>query len=173
MKTVVLLAAAFALSLVLTGLLRRYALRVNMLDIPNERSSHTAPTPRGRRPGGCTGFPAGCTSSDLARVDFHPTWRWFSFRHACSSPLSAGWMITIPFRPGSGSVFICSPALQGFIFSAACPTCRWSHEHIMLGTWSYILIAPALVWAINLHNFMDGIDGIASVRQCLSRPGQR
>ncbi|MGW8195871.1 MAG: glycosyl transferase, partial [Desulforhopalus sp.] len=47
MKTAVFLTAAFALSFLLTGLLRRYALRVRMLDIPNARSSHTEPTPRG------------------------------------------------------------------------------------------------------------------------------
>ena len=31
----------------LTALIRRYALSTNLLDRPNERSSHTVPTPRG------------------------------------------------------------------------------------------------------------------------------
>jgi len=31
----------------LTGLTRRYSLSIGLLDIPNERSSHTLPTPRG------------------------------------------------------------------------------------------------------------------------------
>ena len=31
----------------LTGFLRRYALAKNLIDIPNERSSHSVPTPRG------------------------------------------------------------------------------------------------------------------------------
>jgi Fuc2NAc and GlcNAc transferase len=38
---------AFAVSLVLTGFLRQYALAKKLIDIPNQRSSHTAPTPRG------------------------------------------------------------------------------------------------------------------------------
>jgi len=38
---------AGAMSWVLTGLLRRYALARSMMDFPNERSSHTTPTPRG------------------------------------------------------------------------------------------------------------------------------
>ena len=42
----IVLFALFA-SLVLTGLLRRYALAASLLDIPNERSSHSLPTPRG------------------------------------------------------------------------------------------------------------------------------
>jgi Fuc2NAc and GlcNAc transferase len=32
---------------ILTGLLRRYALATRLIDIPNERSSHNSPTPRG------------------------------------------------------------------------------------------------------------------------------
>ena len=34
-------------SFVLTELIRRYTLKKNLIDIPNERSSHTIPTPRG------------------------------------------------------------------------------------------------------------------------------
>lgn len=34
-------------SMALTGALRRMALRRRLLDLPNERSSHTVPTPRG------------------------------------------------------------------------------------------------------------------------------
>jgi Fuc2NAc and GlcNAc transferase len=36
-----------ALSAALTALIRHYAISKNVLDIPNARSSHTAPTPRG------------------------------------------------------------------------------------------------------------------------------
>ena len=43
----VLLPIATLLTLLLTILIRKNALQKNQLDIPNERSSHTAPTPRG------------------------------------------------------------------------------------------------------------------------------
>ena len=43
----VVLAGAAAASLGLTGLIRRYALRHGVMDVPNERSSHTEPMPRG------------------------------------------------------------------------------------------------------------------------------
>src|SRR5579862_8748827 len=39
--------AAFAASALLTGLVRKFALARGVLDLPNERSSHSAPTPRG------------------------------------------------------------------------------------------------------------------------------
>ena len=38
---------ALILAAVLTGLLRRYALATSLLDMPNARSSHSMPTPRG------------------------------------------------------------------------------------------------------------------------------
>lgn len=39
--------AVAALALLLTGYLRRYALARSIIDIPNARSSHSVPTPRG------------------------------------------------------------------------------------------------------------------------------
>jgi len=42
-----LLAAVFIVSWGLTFVLRRYALSKRLMDIPNERSSHVVPTPRG------------------------------------------------------------------------------------------------------------------------------
>ncbi|MDR1462683.1 MAG: hypothetical protein LBI68_06070, partial [Azoarcus sp.] len=42
-----LAATTAVVSLALTALLRRYALRQSLLDVPNARSSHTIPTPRG------------------------------------------------------------------------------------------------------------------------------
>ncbi len=39
--------ACLAISALATGLVRRYAIRTRLLDHPNERSSHSAPTPRG------------------------------------------------------------------------------------------------------------------------------
>ena len=38
---------AFGLAWLLTLLVRHYALHTNLLDHPNDRSSHTVPTPRG------------------------------------------------------------------------------------------------------------------------------
>src|SRR5690606_6398087 len=43
----ILLPAIFAVSLLLTWILRRYALSRSLMDIPNARSSHSVPTPRG------------------------------------------------------------------------------------------------------------------------------
>lgn len=39
----------FILTLLFTGYMRHYALQKNIIDNPNERSSHSVPTPRGGR----------------------------------------------------------------------------------------------------------------------------
>jgi Fuc2NAc and GlcNAc transferase len=44
---IAILFATFCASLLGSGLVRRYALHAKILDIPNTRSSHAAPTPRG------------------------------------------------------------------------------------------------------------------------------
>ena len=38
---------AFSIAVIATGLMRRYALQRNLIDVPNARSSHASPTPRG------------------------------------------------------------------------------------------------------------------------------
>src|SRR5215831_21235328 len=45
--TALLVLIVAVLSLLLTGAVRRYAIARRLLDHPNERSSHAAPTPRG------------------------------------------------------------------------------------------------------------------------------
>ena len=42
----VLICSFFFLSYILTGVTRKLALKNNILDIPNSRSSHIVPTPR-------------------------------------------------------------------------------------------------------------------------------
>src|SRR5690606_2548908 len=44
---VIAVALTFASSTLLTLFVRKHALRIGMLDIPNSRSSHATPTPRG------------------------------------------------------------------------------------------------------------------------------
>ncbi len=47
MSSVWLVPVVFASAFTLTALLRRYALSKSLIDVPNDRSSHTIPTPRG------------------------------------------------------------------------------------------------------------------------------
>src|SRR5262249_61443035 len=47
MTSALLALVVVALSVLLTGVVRRYAIARSLLDHPNARSSHAAPTPRG------------------------------------------------------------------------------------------------------------------------------
>ena len=161
--TVTLLLAA-----ILTGLLRRYALSYKVLDIPNHRSSHSVPTPRG---GGLAIVLAFC----LATV-----WLFFNRQLTDSSLgllVSTLLVAVIGFCDDHGEVaarwrflthllaaLIALELLNGFpaiLLPAPLDTLlgRFSFNPGLLG---YPLGTLCLVWSLNLFNFMDGTDGIAA-----------
>ncbi|EPJ2812554.1 MraY family glycosyltransferase [Pseudomonas putida] len=157
-----LLPAVLLCSLAMTGTLRRYALAKNIIDVPNARSSHSVPTPRG---GGVSivvaflaalavmAFQAGAQTDALvalggagaviAVLGFmddhgHIAARWRLLGHFAAATWILFWLGGLP-------------VLQVF---------GWSLD---LGWAGGVLAAIYLVWLLNLYNFMDGIDGIASV----------
>ncbi|MBO9552006.1 glycosyltransferase family 4 protein [Pseudomonas sp.] len=162
--------AVVVMSLLMTAGLRRYALARSVIDVPNARSSHTVPTPRG---GGVaivltfllsiaalmlsgaehinTLVALGGGGALIAIIGFmddhgHIAARWRLLGHF----FAAGWILV-----WMGGL----PPLQ---------VLSWTLDLGMLGS---LVAAIYLVWLLNLYNFMDGIDGIASVEAitaCLS-----
>lgn len=162
MTSVLLIAVVFLATFILTGLLRRYALARRLLDIPNQRSSHSVPTPRG---GGLA-----IVASFLAVL------------------LVMGALQQLPWTfvlgsAGAGAVV----AGQGFIDDHGHIPARWRLlGQFLAATWAlywlgglppvvllgssfdlgligHLLAVVYLVWVLDLYNFMDGIDGLASV----------
>lgn len=154
--------AVALLSFALTGWLRRYAIAKALMDLPNSRSSHTTPTPRG---GGvaivCSflvgmGWLYGSNLVDgatfaavlgsgllIAIVGFmddrgHIPARWRLLGHFCA----AAWAIY---------------SLGGF------PPVILAGVEVSLGWVGSAFAIIYLMWLLNLYNFMDGIDGIATV----------
>ena len=144
----------------LAGAFRSYAVRRGMLDLPNERSLHVEPTPRG---GGAAIVLA--TLGALCVLGLAGTVSW---------TLVAGFA-------GAGSIV----AVAGFLDDRKHLRKRWrllSHFAAasivlialggippivmfdgVLSSWATVPIAMlSIVWLINLTNFMDGIDGIAA-----------
>ncbi|WP_226505338.1 glycosyltransferase family 4 protein [Pseudomonas sp. MWU16-30317] len=146
----------------LTGLVRQYALKRSVMDIPNERSSHSVPTPRG---GGVaivltfllgaamfysmgllnTSFFVGCCGAGalIAAIGFlddhgHIPARWRLLGHFAAAIWALIWLGGMP-----------PIKLFGLTFS--------------MGWAGHVLAVLYLVWLLNLYNFMDGIDGIASI----------
>ena len=153
--------AAFGVSAGLTGLVRRIALRRGMLDAPNERSSHAAPTPRG---GGLAIVVA--TTAAIALLSAGGALEW---RLACALGGGGIAVAAVGWLDDRRSV---QPLMRLLVhFAAALWAVAWLKglPPLLLGTqmahphWGgYVLAVLGIVWILNLFNFMDGIDGIAA-----------
>ncbi len=155
------IALVFILSAGLTALVRRDALNRSLIDIPNQRSSHQLPTPRGGGLAVVVAFLAGIIAfawfgtvpGDLfiallgsgSMVAVSGYWddhghipaRWRIAVHSAAALWSVGWLGGLSPIP-----------LIGF---------NW-----LPGWFGYPLAVILLVWLLNLFNFMDGIDGFAA-----------
>jgi Fuc2NAc and GlcNAc transferase len=153
---------AGALSLLLTAGLRQYALAQSLMDIPNARSSHSVPTPRG---GGVSIVLAFLLALVLLAVQQRVPVSVFI------AMLGAGGLVAvIGFMDDHGHI-AARWRLLGH-FAAAAWALFWLGGlapisflgvRVDLGFIGHVLAAFYLVWMLNLYNFMDGIDGIASV----------
>jgi Fuc2NAc and GlcNAc transferase len=157
--TMLAMATAFLAALG-TLFVRRLALERGVLDVPNERSSHLVPTPRG-------GGLAIVVALSLA-----------VFALALDGKLSPSMM---PVLVGSWAVAIIGFCDDRFQLSAqvrflvhlaaaiwalgwlgGMPPLAVGDEVVNLGIAGSVLAVIGIVWSLNLFNFMDGIDGIAA-----------
>lgn len=155
-----LLGLVFALSWALTGGLRRYALNRNILDIPNERSSHTVPTPRGGGVSIIVTFLAGLVFLFITgHVSFNILMALFG----------GGLLVSvIGFIDDCGHVPAPARLLVHFIAASwslawlgGIPPLQAGNYLIEIAWLNQLLGLIFIVWLLNLFNFMDGIDGIA------------
>lgn len=156
-----LLFFAFCFSVVSCFFIRKYAIAHSLMDVPNDRSSHIAPTPRG---GGFAIVLTFCVSTFLM---------WFYLGHS-------GKEILILLLPSVLIAFVgfwddhgdLSPKIRLlFHFSASIIFLfgvsvmqQIESGSIIVTTILLILALFYLVWFINLYNFMDGINGIATLQ---------
>lgn len=153
---------------VLTGLLRRYALAASLIDIPNARSSHKLPTPRGGGVAIVIVFLAGLPALNVAGLlATEVMWAVFG---------TGAWVALAGFLDDHGHIparwrllahFI--GAAWGLFWLGGMPPLVFSFPGSSLGMYTdpgwlgQILGLFYLVWLLNLYNFMDGIDGLASI----------
>ena len=153
---------AGCLSLMLTAGLRRYAVSKSLMDIPNGRSSHSVPTPRG---GGVS-----IVVTFLLGLALLAAEQQLAISSVLAFAGAGGLIAIIGFMDDHGHI-AARWRLLGH-FAAAAWALFWigglAPLNILgvtldLGLIGNILAAFYLVWMLNLYNFMDGIDGIASV----------
>jgi Fuc2NAc and GlcNAc transferase len=153
--------AAFVVAFVLTALVRKQAVAHGVFDIPNDRSSHRVPTPRG---GGIA-----VALSTLAASIF------LLWRGALDLQLFlalTGGGIVVAFvgylddrRPLSARIRLAAhlaAALWALVCLGGLPPMRFGDHIVSLGWAGYVVGALGIAWTVNLFNFMDGIDGIAA-----------
>ena len=154
--------SAFLLSLAGVELFRRWSIRKNIFDIPNERSSHAVPTPRG---GGLVIVVICLLFYLLIALVFQIK---FSAFYVTGALIVAGisWLDDL----------FSMPAVVRFLaHAAAAGIAVWENgfpQQIylpILGTIDFGIFGAILwffwiVWLINAYNFMDGIDGIAGMQ---------
>ncbi|EPJ48858.1 MAG: hypothetical protein OFPI_27300 [Osedax symbiont Rs2] len=167
MNLLIIFVLLFILSLLSTGFLRIYALKNRMIDIPNYRSSHTVPTPRGggiaivicfllsvifsgyynllSLPVSSLLFVSGFMVALVGWLDDH-------------GHVNARWRLLVHFT-ASGMIVI---VLGGL------PILSFFELDIDFGLLGYPVATVGVVWMLNLYNFMDGIDGLASVQAVIS-----
>jgi Fuc2NAc and GlcNAc transferase len=165
---VVLLAV---LASVLTALLRRYALARSLMDVPNERSSHSIPTPRGGGVAIVLVYMLGLFVARESGLEVADDVFWALVGAGGGTALlgflddhghiAARWRLLGHF----------AAAIWVLYWLGGLPPFTLLGSEWQLGWVGHVLAAFYLVWMLNLYNFMDGIDGIASCEAicvCLS-----
>lgn len=155
-----LFVSSFVFSYFLTQVVRHYTLRRHILDIPNDRSSHTMPTPRGGGLAFVVVFLVGLVVLwQFGIVDLRP---FLALVGGGSIIAGLGW---IDDKQGLSARI---RLVLHFIAAAWAVSCLNGLSRLNLGFtelnlfWLFSVLAViAIVWMINLYNFMDGIDGIA------------
>lgn len=139
-----------------------WSLKKEIYDVPNERSSHTTPTPRG---GGLV-IVLVCLTTYFAYLQFSDQkiiWAYFlgALLVSVISWLDDLYSLSIIWR------FLChSIAAALILFSCDFPvTVALPVFGIYdISSIGYLFWFLWIVWLINAYNFMDGIDGIAGIQ---------
>jgi Fuc2NAc and GlcNAc transferase len=153
MMMLLMIATGFTAAFVAVGGVRRYALARSILDLPNERSSHDVPTPRGGGLGLILPF-VGLAGLYLAATgQFGPD---IALALGATVGLAVvGW---IDDRSGvSVRARLLIHVATGIALLPLLVTVSAPSLTIVLGATVWVLAA---VSAVNVINFMDGIDGL-------------
>jgi Fuc2NAc and GlcNAc transferase len=146
----------FLASVLLCWLYRHLALRWHIFDVPNERSAHQRPTPRGGGVGLFLALVAGVVVA-LSTLD---------------AAMLEAWQLTFAVLLLPGVLLVLIGLLDDIyglsararllaytLVCAAVVVWLWWPMPI----WVLGLASVYLLWLLNLYNFMDGIDGLAAM----------
>lgn len=152
----------FFFSWILTWGTRIISLRHRLLDIPNERSSHSQPTPRG----GGIAILLACYSGGAFLVFFDRITIPHIFAlSSCALAIAIVGLLDDLFHlsPVTRIIVHSVSTLLALTFLPQSSEIFLSAESGILSVVLWVLLFVGVVWFVNLYNFMDGIDGLAGV----------
>lgn len=163
----VIFLSVFCLAFVGVSVYRQWGLRNQVVAVPNERSSHTVPTPHG----------AGLVIAVICLVSYVPISLYVV------GPLSWGYFIgavliaVISFLDDISTIpFFWRLAVHSIAAILLIVDLETWHGITMLGSlhlgaFGYVLTFMWIVWMVNSYNFMDGIDGLAGLQAVIAGVG--
>jgi UDP-N-acetylmuramyl pentapeptide phosphotransferase/UDP-N-acetylglucosamine-1-phosphate transferase len=156
--TLILLLLTFSVTIILTLAIRYYAHHKDLLDHPNDRSSHVTPTPKGGGLAIMITFYSALTYLYLqTQVDAK---LFFALLSALPViiisliddiyPLSAKIRFSVQLVSAAAAVYFLGgvDSINFVLFS-------------LDGIWLNLIALLGIIWMTNLYNFLDGIDGYA------------
>ncbi len=154
------LVAAAAIAAAGAWLARRHALRHGLLDQPGERRSHVVPTPRGGGVGIVVAWILACAVLGIAGRLPVP----LAVAAVCGTLLVGGAGYADDHRPLSPWLRLAAHVAAGLVLAAG-----------LLGAgaapWLALLALACVPVMVNVWNFMDGIDGLATSQAGLAALG--
>jgi Fuc2NAc and GlcNAc transferase len=160
-STSVVVVSSAVLSYFLVDQVRRSAIRRNLMDVPNERSSHAVATPRGGGAGIAVAFLVAVLV--LWAMELLPATMAMAYVLCGAAVAGIGWLddrrrlgAASRFWVHAGAACVFLWLVGGYLGS---DLAKWG-----LGApWAAgVFSLLVLLWATNLFNFMDGIDGLAA-----------
>jgi len=157
-----LLASVVALaSWRLTGLVLGHARKRGLLDIPNLRSSHTIPTPRGGGAAVACALLMGLVAATA--LGLVPLRIAIAFGGGGFAVAAVGWRDDVAgIRPRMRAAVHCLAAAWAVAWIGGGTAIALGPFRLDLGPAGQLLPILGIAWCVNLYNFMDGIDGIAA-----------
>ena len=161
LSLLVILSGSAVLAALLTLIIRKSALHKQLLDIPNDRSLHSVPTPRGGGAAIVLAFTASIVA--LSASNYVDT-------KNAAILIGCGTVVALTGFLDDRQLLSHARSRLALHFVAAAvavsalgglPTLPVFGTDVSLGIFGGILATIYLVWLLNLFNFMDGIDGIS------------
>ena len=164
-------AVVVVIGFTLTWLIRKSALKTNRLDIPNERSSHTSPTPRGAGLAVVVAFLFGLVALLVDKSISDDVFLAIALPGLIVAIIGSlddrGHLTSAKWRLVGH--FAC--ALLAVWLVGGLPELPLANVTIDFGLAGDITAVVYLVWMLNLFNFMDGIDLITGVQTVTTSAG--